>query len=112
MHFTGSKVSLLLAGRCVLGCWAVRCSRACDVWGGIACSVLGRQCWCRGQAEQGAWVVLTMHCGCLRGVELLGAGLAALIWILVRIDFLTVRGQVGCFTGLSIAVDSQTLTLP
>ena len=50
--------------------------------------------------------------GLLRWVERLGAGLAALIWILVRIDFLTVRGQVGCFTGLSIAVDSQTLTLP
>ena len=63
-------------------------------------------------AGQRAWVVLTGGCGCLRGVELLGAGLAALIWILVRIDILTVRGQVGCFTGLSTAVDSQTLTLP
>ena len=38
MHFTGSKVSLLLAGSCVLGCWAVGFSRACDVWGGIACA--------------------------------------------------------------------------
>ena len=42
MHFTGSKVSLLLAGRCVLGCWAVRCSVACDVWSGMACAGLGR----------------------------------------------------------------------
>ena len=73
---------------------------------------VGAAVWSQGQAEQGAWVVLTGRCGCLRGVERLGAGLAALIWILVRIDFLTVRGQVGCFTGLSIAVDSQTLTLP
>ena len=32
--FYGSKPSLLLAERCVLGCWAVGCSRACDVWGG------------------------------------------------------------------------------
>ena len=31
MHFTGSKVSLLLAGRRVFGCWAVGRSRACDV---------------------------------------------------------------------------------
>ena len=44
VHFTGSKPSLLLAGRCMLGCWAVRCSGACDVWGGIACVVLGRLC--------------------------------------------------------------------
>ena len=51
--FYGSKLSLLLAGRCVLGCWAVRCSRACDVWGGIAWAVLGRLCWWRGQAEWG-----------------------------------------------------------
>ncbi len=33
--FYGSKLSLLLDGRCVLGCWAVGCSRDCDVWGGI-----------------------------------------------------------------------------
>ncbi len=48
-----------------------------------------------------------------------GAGLAAvavnavaLIRELAWIDILTLRGQVVCFTGLSIAVDSQTLTLP
>ena len=51
-----------------------------------------------GRAEQGVWVVLTMHCGCLRGVELLGAGLAAvavnavaLIRELAQMDFLTIR---------------------
>ena len=46
------------------------------------------------------------------GLAAVAARAAALIWILVRMDFLTVRGQVGCFTGLSIADDSQTLTLP
>ena len=55
-------------------------------------------CWCRSQAEWGAWVVLTLRRGCLRWVELLGAGLAAvavnavaLICKLVRTGFLTVR---------------------
>ena len=40
-----------------------------------------------------------MCCGCLRWVELLGAGLAAvavcsmfLIWELAQMDFLTIRG--------------------
>ena len=43
-------------------------------------------------AGQGAWVVLTGRCGCLRWVELLGAGLAvALIWELARMYFLTIR---------------------
>ena len=77
MHFTSSKLSLLLAGRCMLGCWAVGCSRACDVWGGIAWAVLVRWSWWRGQAEQGAWVVITGRGGCPRWVQLLGAGLAA-----------------------------------
>ena len=49
--FYGSKLSLLLAGRCMLGCGAVGCSRACDVWGGSAWAVLGRLCWWRGGAE-------------------------------------------------------------
>ena len=48
--FYGSKLSLLLAGRCVLGCWAVRCSAACDVWGGIECAVLRRWSGWRGRA--------------------------------------------------------------
>ena len=59
---------------------------------------VGAAVWSQGQAEQGAWVVLTMHCGCLRGVERLGAGLAAvavnsvaLIWELARMDILTIR---------------------
>ena len=54
---------------------------------------VGALCWCRRQAEQGVWVVLTGRWGCLRGVELLGAGLAAvavnavaLIWELAGID--------------------------
>ena len=57
--------------------------------------------WSQGQAEQGAWVVLTMHCGCLRGVERLGAGLAAvavnavvLIWKFARMNILTLRDEV------------------
>ena len=29
---------------------------------------VGVLCWCRGQAEWGAWVVLTLRCGCLRWV--------------------------------------------
>jgi len=49
--FYGSKLSLLLAGSCMLGCGAVRCSGACDVWGGIECAVLGRLCWWRGQGR-------------------------------------------------------------
>ena len=64
------------------------------------------RCWgavlVAGRAEQGVWVVLTMHCGCLRGVELLGAGLAAvavnsvaLIWELVWMDFLTILAGQG-----------------
>ena len=51
-----------------------------------------------GRAEWGVWVVLTGRWGCLRWVELLGAGLAAvavnavaLICKLVRTGFLTVR---------------------
>ena len=50
----------------------------------------------RGQGH-GAWVVLTGRCGCLRGVQLLGVGLAAvavnavaLLSELARIDFLTI----------------------
>jgi len=31
--FYGSKLSLPLAGPCVLGCGAVQSSAACDVWG-------------------------------------------------------------------------------
>ena len=49
---------------------------------------------------QGAWVVLTGRCGCLRWVERLGAGLAAvtvnravLIWKLTQVDFLTIRAH-------------------
>ena len=94
MHFTGSKLSLLLAGRCVLGCWAVGCSRACDVWGGGVRDE-GRQ----SGVGQGAWVVKTGRCGCLRWVERLVAGVAAvavnavaLIWELARTGFLTLRG--------------------
>ncbi len=37
---------------------------------------------------QGAWVVLTLRCGCARWVQLLGAGL---IWKFAWIDFLTIR---------------------
>ena len=51
LAFYGSKLSLLLAGRSMWGCGAVGCSRACDVWGGIAWAVLGRLCWWRGGAE-------------------------------------------------------------
>ena len=46
---------------------------------------------------QGAWVVFTMRCGCLRWVEQLGAGLAAVavnpvfFWELARMGFLTIR---------------------
>ena len=53
---------------------------------------------------QGAWVVLTLRCGCPRWVQLLGAGLAvvavdteALIWELVWMDFLTLRGDPGLY---------------
>ena len=53
LAFYGSKLSLLLAGRCMLGCGAVGCSRACDVWGGIAWAVLGRLCWWRGRGFYG-----------------------------------------------------------
>ncbi len=48
----------------------------------------------------GAWVVLTLRCGCARWIELFGAGLAAvavnrvaLIWKLARMGFLTVRPE-------------------
>ncbi len=51
--FYGSKLSLLLAGSCVLGGGAVGCSVACDVWGGIACAVLGCCVGDQGQAEWG-----------------------------------------------------------
>ena len=34
-----------LAGRCVLGGWAVQRSAAWDVWGGIDRAVLGRLSW-------------------------------------------------------------------
>ena len=61
--FYGSKLSLLLAGRCVLGCRAVGCSAACDVWGGGVRDE-GRQ----SGVGQGAWVVKTGCCGCLRWV--------------------------------------------
>lgn len=60
--------------------------------------MLGRWSWWRGQAEWGAWVVWTVGWGCLRWVERLGAGLAAvtvcavaLIWKLVWNDILTIR---------------------
>ena len=53
---------------------------------------------------QGAWLVLTGRCGCPRWVQLLGAGLAvvavdteALIWELVWMDFLTLRGDPGLY---------------
>ena len=39
--------------------------------------------------------MLTGRCGCARGVERLGAGLAALIWIVAQMGFLTIRGDVG-----------------
>ena len=52
-------------------------------------------------AGQGAWVVKTGRCGCARWVELLGAGLAAvvvnavvLIWELVRIDIFDHTGEI------------------
>ena len=64
-------------------------------------SVWGVRSASRGQG-QGAWVVLTGRCGCLRGVERLGAGLTAvavnavaLIRELARIDILTIRGRLG-----------------
>ncbi len=46
------------------------------------------------------------------GGAAMGVNGVVLIRELARMDFLTIRGQAGCFTGLSIAVDSQTLTLP
>ena len=83
MHHTGSKLSLLLAGSCVLGCGAVGYSRACDVWGGIACAVLGRcagvdvrQSKAFGSCSSGA---TTTHAGlgCGFVVATLGFGRAA-----------------------------------
>ncbi len=80
--------------------------------GGINWAVLGRWSWCRGQAEQGAGRVdLVLRLRTLGGATM-GVNGVVLIRELARIDFLTIRGQVGCFTGLSIAVDSRTLTLP
>ena len=53
---------------------------------------------------QGAWLVYAGRCGCPRWVQLLGAGLAvvavdavALIWELVWMDFLTLRGDPGLY---------------
>ena len=53
---------------------------------------------------QGAWLVYAGRCGCARWVQLLGAGLAvvavdavALIWKLVWIDILTIRGDPGLY---------------
>jgi len=96
--FYGSKLSLLLAGSCVLDCWAVGCSGACDVCSGIAWPVLGRLCWWRGGAEwSGAG-----RLGC-------AAVLLALIWKLARMVFLTIRLS-GCACRLHGASDRERRT--
>ena len=53
---------------------------------------------------QGAWLVYAGRCGCARWVQRLGAVLAvvavdteALIWELVWMDFLTLRGDPGLY---------------
>jgi len=73
--FYGSKLSLLLAGRCMLSGGAVGCSRACDVWGEIDCVGLRLLSWWRGQAEWGGAARLdpctpgaaVAHAGLIRG---------------------------------------------
>jgi len=90
---------------------AMRRARWTRTGGGINWAVLGRW-WCRGQAEQVAdRVDLVLRLRTLGGAAM-GVNGVVLIRELARMDFLTIRGQAGCFTGLSIAVDSQTLTLP
>ena len=99
VHFTGSKLSLLLAGRCVLGGGQsgaqgpVMCGAGLTGGVGTVGLVAGQR------LGQGAWVVCTGRCGFLRWAELLGAGLAAvaLIGKLARMDILTTR--VGRGTG-------------
>ena len=84
VHFTGSKPSLLLAGRCVLGCWAVGCSRACDVWGGGVGVGAGRL----GRAHRALRL-------CTLGWAAVAVNSVALIWKFAWIDFLTIREMMG-----------------